>query len=140
MSDNKVQAIKALNKAQSEMQDIIKTSEGYNYMYADLHNVMEAVIPALSKNGFAFIQPSGGDELGDYVETILLHESGFSFKSRIYLLIGAKKDMQTLGSAMTYARRYGLLGMAGVAPIEDDDGKATVASFKNKSTQSKGDF
>ena len=139
MSDNKVQAIKALNKAQSEMQDIIKTTKGYNYMYADLHNVMEAVIPALSKNGFAFIQPSGGDELGDYVETILLHESGFSFKSRIYLLIGAKKDMQTLGSAMTYARRYGLLGMAGIAP-EDDDGNAAVATSKNKKTISTDQF
>ena len=33
--------------------------------------------------------------------------------------------MQALGSAMTYARRYGLAAMVGVAP-EDDDGAAAV--------------
>ena len=55
---------------------------------------------------------------------------GFSFKSKVYLRLG-KQDMQGYGSATTYARRYGLLGMAGIAP-EDDDGNAAVATSKNK--------
>ena len=45
-----------------------------------------------------------------------------------------KQDMQGLGSAMTYARRYGLMAMAGIAP-EDDDGNAAVKSAPNKAQQ-----
>jgi hypothetical protein len=43
---------------------------------------------------------------------------------RVPLIVG-KNDMQGYGSAVTYARRYGLMGMAGVAP-EDDDGNAAA--------------
>ena len=42
-------------------------------------------------------------------------------------LIVGKNDMQGYGSAVTYARRYGLMCMAGIAP-EDDDGNAAVAA------------
>lgn len=42
--------------------------------------------------------------------------------------------MQGLGSAITYARRYGLLGLAGIAP-EDDDGNAAVANKKGPSME-----
>jgi hypothetical protein len=42
-------------------------------------------------------------------------------------LIVSKNDMQGYGSAVTYARRYGLMAMAGIAP-EDDDGNAAAKS------------
>lgn len=118
-------AIKALCKAQTEMGKALKKAANPHLKskYADLGSVMEACLPALHDNGFAVIQPSGADERGPYVETTLLHESGEKFTSRIYLVLG-KQDMQAVGSAQTYARRYGLLGMAGIAP-EDDDGEAT---------------
>tara|TARA_Y100000310_G_scaffold313844_1_gene362637 strand:- start:124 stop:711 length:588 start_codon:yes stop_codon:yes gene_type:complete len=118
-------AIKALCKAQTEMGKALKKAANPHLKskYADLGSVMEACLPALHDNGFAVIQPSGKDESGPYVETVLLHESGEKFASRIYLVLG-KQDMQAVGSAQTYARRYGLLGMAGIAP-EDDDGEAT---------------
>lgn len=118
-------AIKAFIKAQGEMGAAIKNASNPHLKskYADLGSVMEAAMPALHANGFAIMQPSGGDERGLYVETILLHESGETFTSRIYLVMG-KQDMQALGSAQTYARRYGLMGMAGVVP-DDDDGEAT---------------
>ena len=140
MSDNKVQAIKALNKAQQEMGKALKnaTNPHFRSSYADLQSVVEAAMHAFLANGFAVTQPNGADDLGDYVETILMHNSGFSFKSKVYLRLG-KQDMQGYGSATTYARRYGLLGMAGIAP-EYDDGSAAVASSKHKATQSKGDF
>lgn len=118
-------AIKALCKAQTEMGKALKKAANPHLKskYADLGAVMEACLPALHDNGFAVIQPSGADERGPYVETVLMHESGDRFESRIYLVLG-KQDMQAVGSAQTYARRYGLLGMAGIAP-EDDDGEAT---------------
>jgi len=141
MSDTDIQARKALIKAQQEMGKALKnaTNPHFRSNYADLKSVVEAVMPAFLANGFAVTQPNGADELGDHVKTILLHESGATFVSKVYLRLG-KQDMQGYGSATTYARRYGLLGMAGIAPEDDDDGNAAVASSKNKSTQSKGDF
>lgn len=119
-------AAKALVKAQTEMGAVLKNAQNPHLKnrYADLGAVMEAALPALHANGFALMQPSGTDEHGPYVDTVFLHESGADFRSRVHLLVG-KGDMQGLGSAQTYARRYGLLGMAGLAP-EDDDGNAAV--------------
>lgn len=125
-------AAKALVKAQSEMGAVIKNAQNPHLKnkYADLGAVIDACAEALHRNGFAILQPAGTDEHGPYVETVFLHESGAEFRSRIHLLIG-KNDMQGLGSAQTYARRYGLLGMAGLAP-EDDDGHAAVQSRRQE--------
>lgn len=118
-------AIAALLKAQTEMGKAIKnaTNPHLKSNYADLGAVMDACFDALHANGFAVMQPCGQDEHGAFVETVFAHTSGADFRSRVYLVIG-KNDMQGVGSAITYARRYGLLGMAGLAP-EDDDGEAT---------------
>tara|TARA_R100001443_G_scaffold68852_1_gene77517 strand:+ start:1900 stop:2505 length:606 start_codon:yes stop_codon:yes gene_type:complete len=123
-------AIKSLIKAQSEMGKAIKGSLNPHFKsrYADLEAVVNATMAAFHANGFAVLQPNDQDAGGHYVETRLLHTSGAEFCSRVYLVLG-KNDMQGLGSAITYARRYGLLGMAGIAP-EDDDGNAAVANKK----------
>jgi len=141
MSDNKIQAIKALIQAQKQMAKVLKraTNPHFRSKYADLKSVVEAVMPAFLNNGFAVTQPNGADELGDYVETILMHSSGFLFKSKVYLRLG-KQDMQGYGSATTYARRYGLLGMAGVAPEDDDANAAVATDNKNKKTISTDQF
>ena len=120
-------AIKALVRAQKAMGAVIKNANNPHLKskYADLGSVLDACQTALHDNGFAVMQPCGKDDQGQFVETLLAHESGDSFSSRVYLVIG-KNDMQGVGSAITYARRYGLLGMAGLAP-EDDDGEATKA-------------
>lgn len=117
----------ALVAAQKEMGRAIKDSKNPHFrsMYADLGNVMDACMPALNERGIALIQPTGRDEYGDYVETILIHgETGESVSCRVPLIV-QKNDMQGYGSAVTYARRYGLMAMAGVAP-EDDDGNAAA--------------
>jgi len=84
---------------------------------------MDACLPSLNEAGIAVIQPTGENEHGRYVETILIHgESGESLACSVPLIV-AKNDMQGYGSAVTYGRRYGLMAMAGIAP-EDDDGNA----------------
>jgi hypothetical protein len=120
-------AIKALTKAQTQMGKALKNAANPHLKskYADLGSVIDACFDALHANGFAVMQPCGSDDGGAYVETVFAHEGGHIFTSRIYLVL-AKQDMQGLGSAITYARRYGLLGLAGLAP-EDDDGEATKA-------------
>ena len=125
----------ALAKAQSEMGKALKESANPHFRskYADLGNVMDACLPALNANGIAVVQPFVPGELGHVVKTILYHESGESIECSVPLLLG-KQDMQGLGSAITYARRYGLMSMAGIAP-EDDDGNAAAKAAPNKAQQ-----
>lgn len=119
----------ALAVAQSNMGKALKSASNPHFKskYADLASVVDACIPALNDCGIAVIQPTTDDEAGRFVETILIHgESGEVLKCRVPLIVG-KNDMQGYGSAVTYARRYGLMSMAGIAP-EDDDGNAASKS------------
>jgi len=117
----------ALAAAQINMGKALKQANNPHFRskYADLGSVMDACLPALNERGIAVIQPTGEDEHGRFIETLLIHgESGETLSCRVPLIIG-KNDMQGYGSAVTYARRYGLMAMAGIAP-EDDDGNAVA--------------
>lgn len=117
----------ALAKAQMSMGKALKQANNPHFRtkYADLGSVMDACLPALNEHGIAVIQPTGEDERGRYVDTVLIHgESGEQLSCRVPLIVG-KNDMQGYGSAVTYCRRYGLMTMSGVAP-EDDDGNAAA--------------
>lgn len=115
---------KAFIAAQKATEAVKKasTNPAFKSRYADLAVVVEAVIPALNESGIAVIQSPSFD--GDLVSvtTVLLHESGSSVTGTLSMR-PTKMDPQGVGSAITYARRYALLAMAGAAP-EDDDGQA----------------
>lgn len=117
----------ALAAAQADMGRATKDTNNLHFKskYADLASVMDACMPALSKHGIAVLQPAFDDDTGRYVKTIFVHgDSGETTECRVPLIV-QKNDMQGYGSACTYARRYGLMGMAGIAP-EDDDGNAAA--------------
>lgn len=119
----------ALAAAQAQMGPAVKDASNPHFKskYADLSNVVDACLPALNANGIAVVQPPYDDDTGRYVKTIFYHgETGDSIECRVPLIV-QKNDMQGYGSAVTYARRYGLMAMAGIAP-EDDDGNAAVAA------------
>ena len=117
----------ALPKAQAIMQGAVKDSENPHLRnkYADLASVWAAAREPLTKFGFSVVQlPVMTDRGTVAVETILLHESG-EFISGIIEIPVSKQDAQGIGSAVTYARRYSLAAMVGIAP-EEDDGEAAV--------------
>jgi hypothetical protein len=117
----------ALAAAQINMGKALKKGSNHHFgsKYAELGSVMDACLPALNERGIAVIQPTGENEFGRFVETIFIHgESGEQLSCRVPLIV-SKNDMQGYGSAVTYARRYGLMAMAGIAP-EDDDGNAAA--------------
>ena len=127
MNDKPKSLYAALAKAQTEMGKALKDSSNTHLKskYADLASVMDACLPALNANGIAVLQPTHDEEGRMYVKTVLVHgESGETAECRVPLIV-SKNDMQGYGSAVTYARRYGLMSMAGIAP-EDDDGNAAV--------------
>lgn len=120
----------ALVTAQMGMTKATKGSKNPHLksMYADLGSVMDACLPSLNAAGIAVIQPTGEDGSGRYVETILIHgESGEQISCKVPLIL-QKNDMQGYGSAVTYARRYGLMAMAGIAPEDDDGNSASKAA------------
>lgn len=125
MSDHKT-IYAALAAAQQEMGKAIKDTKNDHFRskYADLASVMDACMGALNRHGICVMQPTGEDEGGRFVKTILAHISGETVECRVPLIV-QKNDMQGYGSAVTYARRYGLMSMAGIAP-EDDDGNAAA--------------
>ena len=131
-------AIAALALAQKEMKTPHKdaTNPHYGNKYASLKSCIKAIKPALNDNGFALVQSAGRDDLGDFVETIFEHTSGGKFQSKFYLSPD-KKGMQGMGSAATYAKRYGLLGLAGIEPDEDTDDDASAANNDEKKAAAK---
>lgn len=113
----------ALCKAQSAMTAAVvnKTNPHFKSKYADLASVIEAVRKPLTANGLSFTQTTQyGQEF--YLLTTLLHTSGQWLRSEYPLPVNATP--QQMGSALTYARRYSLSAIAGIAADEDDDGNA----------------
>lgn len=115
----------AFVKAQAGFGAALKTSTNPHFRsrYADLSACVEAVIDSLHKNGFALMQKTHECESGVAIETILMHESGEQITGGILRVPASKQDPQGYGSALTYARRYSLMAVCGIAP-EDDDGNA----------------
>jgi hypothetical protein len=121
-------AIAAFIKAQKEFNPAVRNAQNPHFRnrYADLSACLDAVLPALNANSLALVQQIHDAENGVTVETILMHESGESINfGQIFVPVG-KHDAQGYGSALTYARRYGLM-LLGIAP-EDDDGNAAAKS------------
>lgn len=117
----------ALAAAQSEMGAAKKSAKNPHFKtkYADLDAVTDAAMPALNRHGIAVVQPM--ERVGEewVLVTRFIHgTSGETLETPVPIIMG-KRDMQGLGSAMTYARRYGLMSLAGIAP-EDDDGNGSV--------------
>lgn len=117
-----------LAKALAEVQKLIgrasKSSENPHFRsrYADLAEVWDTWQQVGPQHGLAVVQSTDVDEGGVYLLTRLLHVSGEWIQSR-YPLRPVKEDPQGYGSALTYARRYCLAAMVGIAP-EDDDAEA----------------
>ena len=129
-SDSIAALAAALSKAQGSIRGAVKDSDNpfFKSRYADLASVVEAIRCAFSENGLSYTQviaPSEKEEVS--VETVILHASGEWLSCGVLSLPVSKSDAQGYGSALTYARRYGLSAAAGVAP-EDDDGNAAASA------------
>lgn len=118
----------AILKAQSEMKVATKDSANpfFHSNYADINSVLEACKESLNSNGISILQPV----MGDFVQTILMHESGEWFMGKTRIVNAKPNDPQAQGSAITYARRYGLQSMLGMM-ASDDDGEGAMNRTKD---------
>lgn len=117
----------ALLSAQKLMGAATKGSANpyFKSKYADLGAVLESCKDLLNSNGVTILQPHLADERGKFVETLLLHESGEWISGETEIVCSKESDPQAQGSAITYARRYGLQSLLSI-PAEDDDGEAAM--------------
>ena len=126
MSDTISALAGALSKAQGMIDDASKGSDNPHFKsrYADLASVRAAIREPLAVNDLAILQFSRAIQDGVEVETMLTHKSGEYFSEVLFMPV-SKYDAQGIGSGITYARRYGIMGILCVAS-DDDDGNAAV--------------
>ena len=123
----------ALAKAQAAMKPAVKDAKNPHFKssYADLASVWDACRAHLTANEIAVVQSPHADGAHVTITTLLAHSSGEWIESAL-TLTARQSDPQSVGSAITYGRRYGLASMVGVAPDDDD---AEAATGRNATPQ-----
>jgi hypothetical protein len=124
MSDKPDTLASALAAFQAELPRLGKGNTAdagtYKYKYADLADVSMVVLPLLGKHGLSFSAKPTLDATGKFVLEYALRHAGGESDGGVYPLPTGRP--QEVGSAITYARRYALSAMTGIAPDGDDDG------------------
>lgn len=115
---------KALSAFQGELKNAPKDSENpfFNSAYSSLASCWETIRPLLAKHKLAITQLTKMENGEMYLETKLMHESGEEVFG-VYPIWAKDKSPQAVGSALSYAKRYALQAVIGLAS-EDDDGAA----------------
>lgn len=115
---------KALAVAQGEFRvaELDGANPHFKSRYATLASIMKAAQPGLSKAGLSFIQAPSVDGKSVCVETMLLHASGQTI-SCVLRADARDTNAQSIGSIISYLKRYGLSSLLGIATGEDDDGE-----------------
>ena len=122
----------SLVKAQADLTHVgkdktvkIKTQKGgtISFKYADLASLIDCVRAAFHPHGLAVFQTTRAVDGCVVVDTTIMHESGEWISDGGFRIRTNDGDAKALGSAVTYARRYALAAIAGIAQT-DDDGRA----------------
>ena len=113
---------KALSKAQGECSAATKDAANpfFKSKYADLGEIISVLKKPLTNNGLSIVQMTDFDNSGVWITTQINHASGEWINGK-YPVNPTDGKPQSLGSAITYAKRYALQA-AMLVPSEDDDG------------------
>lgn len=127
-SESVANLAQALSMAQGEIQSAQKDARNphFNNTFASLKEVRQACQAPLSKHKIAITQIPQFSETEMWLETVLMHASGDWIMSR-YPIRPTRNDPQSLGSAITYAKRYAMSAMVGIVADDDDDGNLASA-------------
>ena len=112
-----------------------KRNPHFRNTYASLESVIKTVRTA-SQFGLTFTQEMDFEGDISFVRTVMMHSSGAMRVSRTKIDSKDPNDPQKMGSAISYAKRYGLQSIFGLSsPSEDDDGEvATIRPEGNAPT------
>lgn len=123
----------AMTAAQAELKNAAfdKENPHFKSRYATLAAVRDTVAPTLSKHGLSVVQTTDFDGGAWLVQTRIIHTSGQWIESVYPFAIDKPQQM---GSALTYARRYSLSMICGIASEEDDDGNEAQKGVNSPQT------
>jgi hypothetical protein len=132
-SDTLTKISPALVAAVNSMAGVAKTADNDGFKkngkaskYATLADCIDASRAALSANGLCVIQGPGATNTEAKtlcITTRIIHDSGEWIETDFDMPL-TKWSPHEAGSATTYGRRFALMAMLGLAPVEDDDGNA----------------
>lgn len=128
-SESTGKVIAAFVAALQGVEDVARTKTvnagNMRYNYADLDAVLEAAKPTLTAQGLAVTQAASGEG----VHAVVMHVTGEWLSFPPLQVSTQQNTPQGQGSALTYARRYQMLALLGIA-TEDDDGSAAAKPKK----------
>ena len=127
----------AIVKAVPQFGPLVKSASNPHFKsrYLPLDGLVEAVAPALFKEGILLMQGANPeDDNGVTLITRLIHAPSGQYVQNTVRVPMDKGTAQGAGSAITYARRYGLQALLGLVAEEDDDGNAASAPPPSKGT------
>ena len=120
----------AIVRAVPQFGPLVKSASNPHFKsrYLPLDGLVEAVAPALFKEGVLLMQGADPeDDNGVTLITRLIHAPSGQYVQNTVRVPMDKGTAQGAGSAITYARRYGLQALLGLVAEEDDDGNAASA-------------
>lgn len=125
--------LEELDELQQSIGKLVKSADNpyFKSKYADLNSLFDTVKPKLKEMGWVLVQTVKSDVL----HTELHHLRTDTSLCSDMALLTAKPDMQQLGSAITYARRYSLLAMLNIETIDDDGNSASGKEAPNKTVE-----
>lgn len=138
VSEKNLSVLKALHNAKSLFAKAEKSKQNTHLKnrYSTLEDVLAAVEPGLDECGLVMFQSVLDDEQTNRmkVETKLFHAESGEWVSFLMIVPISKNDAQGYGSALTYARRYGITAALGLSQADDDGNLAAkgVKDFKRE--------
>lgn len=125
-SDSTKELFAAFAKFRAQVKQPVKSADNpyFHSKYVALEGVMQSIDAALPGTGLAYTQPVADCDKGVSVSTLITHSSGEWMLIGPLTLTPTKRDPQSQGSAITYAKRYQLSAAFGISSDVDDDGNA----------------
>lgn len=113
----------SLSDFQQDVPILTQNTEGYNYKYVDLAEIIKVIKPYLKKYNLGFTQPLEGNGM---IRTIIYHTvTGQTLESVVAMPMDVQlkgmNDYQVFGSAISYFRRYSLVSILGLISEKDND-------------------
>lgn len=126
LEGNAAELLKGLAKfrAQIKQPTLDASNPFFKSSYLTLTGLITAIDKGLEGTGLSYNQIIADNGQAAAVQTIITHEGGGILITKPFTLRPTKADPQGIGSATTYARRYQLQALFGIAGEKDDDGNA----------------
>ncbi len=124
--------VSALIAVQSEMENVVKGNKNpfFKSNYADINALREEALPVLNKHKLVIVQPPTHSDGKNFIETIVMHESGEFISSLNEVIVAKQNDPQAYLAAQTYTRRGALQAFLCMGAVDDDGNFASGKAEK----------